>query len=493
MTTHRLFHGAIITPVSVHKAEFWPKALLYVNPAGTIEWIVSDVEPSEIQSVALEKGLVVDDSIDIYELRHGEWLMPGFIDTHTHAPQFPNIGIGGQYELLDWLNNVTFPTESRFADIKFAERVYSSVVDRVLNSGTTTCCYYGTLHLEATKVLAQIVHDKGQRAFVGKCNMNRNSGSYQEDSTAQSIDNTKKLISSIRALSSATSAPLVHPILTPRFAISCTPDLLNALGELVKQDPTLAIQTHISENLGEISFTRELFPEAASYTDVYKRAGLLTDRTILAHAIHLSNDEMEVIKCCGSGISHCPTSNFYLNSGVARVGEMLDRGLKVGLGTDCSGGFSPSILTAIRDAGFASKVMGMTAVGSLPSPFAKPHINGTKAVNGSTDKPTLANKTLPLSALLHLATLGGAQLCNLEQTVGSLEAGKEFDAVLVSVRPEAGNAGIWANLVQGSQSEGEEMPTDSLEALLEKFFVCGDDRNVRKVWVRGRLVGGVDK
>ncbi|KAJ1300603.1 hypothetical protein OPQ81_002257 [Rhizoctonia solani] len=489
MATHRLFYGAIITPVSVHKAEFWPNALLYVNPAGIIEWIVSDVGSSRVQSVALEKGLVLDDSVEVYELRHGEWLMPGFVDTHTHAPQFPNIGIGGQYELLDWLNNVTFPTESRFKDTKFAERVYSSVVDRVLNSGTTTCCYYGTLHREATEVLAKIVHNKGQRAFVGKCNMNRNSGSYQEDSTSQSIENTKKLITSIRALSPASSR-LVHPILTPRFAISCTSDLLNALGDLAREDPTLAIQTHISENLSEIEFTRELFPEASSYTDVYKRAGLLTERTILAHGVHLSNEEMELIRCCGSGISHCPTSNFYLNSGVARVGEMLDRGLKVGLGTDCSGGFSPSILTAVRDAGMASKVIGMTAVGSLPSPYAKLHINGAKST-GTTDKPGLANRTLPLSALLHLATLGGAQLCNLEQTVGSLEAGKEFDAVWVSVRPEAGNEGIWANLAQENKSEnGEDMPADSLEGLLEKFLFCGDDRNVRKVWVRGRLVGG---
>ncbi|CAE7217752.1 unnamed protein product [Rhizoctonia solani] len=489
MTTHRLFHGAIITPVSVHKAEFWPRALLYVNPSGIIEWVVSDVESSQIQSVALEKGLVVDDSVDVYELRHGEWLMPGFIDTHTHAPQFPNIGIGGQYELLDWLNNVTFPTESRFADTQFAEQIYSSVVDRVLNSGTTTCCYYGTLHLEATEILAKIVHNKGQRAFVGKCNMNRNSGSYQELTTAESIEHTKKLISSIRALSP--TSPLVHPILTPRFAISCTPDLLNALGDLAKQDPTLAIQTHISENVSEIEFTRELFPEASSYADVYKRAGLLTDRTILAHAVHLSDEEIEVVKRCGSGISHCPTSNFYLNSGVARVGELLDRGLKVGLGTDCSGGFSPSILTAVRDAGIASKVIGMTAVGSLPSPYAKPHLNGVKTTTTTTDKPTLANKTLPLSALLHLSTLGGAQLCNLDHTVGSLEAGKEFDAVWVSVRAEAGNAGIWANLGDGAKG-GEQMPADSLEALLEKFFFCGNDRNVRKVWVRGRLVGGVD-
>ncbi|QRW26290.1 amidohydrolase family protein [Rhizoctonia solani] len=428
MPTHRLFHGSVITPVSVHKTEFWPQALLCVNSAGIIEWIVSDVKSSQLQTVALEKGLVLDDSVEIYELRHGEWLMPGFIDTHTHAPQFPNIGIGGQYELLEWLNNVTFPTESRFHDTTFAERVYSAVVDRVLNSGTTTCCYYGTLHLEATQVLAKLTHDKGQRAFVGKCNMNRESGKYQEDSTSQSIENTKKLISYIRALS-PNSAPLVHPISPP-----------------------------VLQFLALIDFTLKLFPKASTYTDVYKRAGLLTDRTILAHAVHLSNDEMEEIKSCGSGISHCPTSNFYLNSGVARVGEMLDRGLKVGLGTDCS--------PALRERTSHNVQWHRT--------------------------PKLAEN--PLSALLHLSTLGGAQLCNLEQTTGSLEAGKEFDAVLVSVRPETGNANVWANLPAGvNSSAGEEMPADSLEALLEKFFFCGSDRNVRRVWVRGRLVGGVEK
>lgn len=157
--------------------------------------------------------------------------------------------------------------------------------------------------------------------------MDRNSAPYQEPSVDQSISDTKLLISHIRSLSP--SSPLVHPILTPRFAISCTPELLTSLGSLAASDPTLAIQTHISENQKEIEFTKELFPKCATYTDVYKHFGLLGERTILAHAVHLSDGEMGVVKECGAGVSHCPTSNFYLNSGVARVGEMLDRGIKV--------------------------------------------------------------------------------------------------------------------------------------------------------------------
>ncbi|KAG8694116.1 hypothetical protein FRC08_008697 [Ceratobasidium sp. 394] len=297
--------------------------------------------------------------------------------------------------------------------------------------------------------------------------MDRNSAPYQEHCASQSITDTQTLISHIRSLSPTN--PLVHPILTPRFAISCTSELLSSLGKLAQSDKTLAIQTHISENTKEIDFTRELFPSCSSYAGVYKDHGLLCERTILAHGVHLTEDELVMVKECGAGVSHCPTSNFYLNSGVCKVGDLLDRGIKVGLGTDCSGGFSPSILSAVRDAVIASKVIAMS---STPSANAN---------------AKLANRTLPLATLLHLATLGGAQLCNLSSQIGSLEPGKEFDAILVSVRPENGGS-VWANV-----EEGEEGGRDELGALLEKFFMCGDDRNVRRVWVRGRLVGGVDK
>lgn len=156
--------------------------------------------------------------------------------------------------------------------------------------------------------------------------MNRNSPDYyREVSTDQSIHDTKELISYIRSLNS----DLVHPVLTPRFAISCTDDLLFALGRLAKQETSLAIQTHISENKGEIFDTQKLFPKCSSYADVYYQHGLLTERTILGHGVHLGESELNLIAETRSGISHCPTSNFNLSSGMARVGEMLDRGIKV--------------------------------------------------------------------------------------------------------------------------------------------------------------------
>ncbi|KAK7693766.1 hypothetical protein QCA50_003338 [Cerrena zonata] len=398
-----------------------------------------------------------------------------------------NIGRGQQYELLDWLAEVTFPMESRFRDVNFARKAYPSVVRRIINCGTTTCCYYGTLHLESTKILADIIHASGQRAFVGKCNMDRNSPDYYvEPSSAESVSATRELVSYIRSLTPTYSKEnaLVHPILTPRFAISCTSELLGSLGQLAAEDRDLAIQTHISENASEIEFTKSLFPaktlpgftgDDATYIDVYDAFGLLRENTILAHGVHLSDSELEVIKQRGAGVSHCPTSNFNLRSGCAKVGSWLDKGIKVGLGTDVSGGFSPSILRTIQDASICSKVI---ATSSPPS--------------ASSLVGTFADRQLPVATLLYLATLGGASLCNLSSTIGSLTPNKSFDALVVSVRSDDGNPNVLGfDLDEELNGRGKTEEAD-LEDILERFLFCGDDRNIRRVYVKGKLIGGVE-
>ncbi|PCH37847.1 Metallo-dependent hydrolase [Wolfiporia cocos MD-104 SS10] len=442
--------------------------------------------------------------------------MPGFIDTHTHAPQMPNIGSGQQYELLDWLAEVTFPMEARFADVNFAQQVYGSVVRRIIDCGTTTCCYYGTLHLDATKKLADIVYARGQRAFVGKCNMVRNSPEYYiEPSTEASLTATRELISYIRALplNPRTREPLVRPILTPRFALSCTHELLSSLGSLARANLGLAIQTHVSENASEIAFTKRSFPAASlpappvqdaegaaareTYAGVYDAFGLLRGNTVLAHAVHLENSEVELIKARGAGISHCPTSNFNLRSGCAKVGMLLDRGVKVGLGTDVSGGFSPSILRTVQDASVCSKVVAFQHQPSKDE--LDPDVS---AQNDAQTQHRFANRQLPVATLLHLATLGGAQVCNLAARVGSLAPGKAFDALVVSVRSDAGNPAVWGaelDAALGVGASGGETgmkggrvrtATQELEGMLERFLFCGDDRNIRRVYVQGRLIGG---
>ncbi|GLB34642.1 putative amidohydrolase family protein [Lyophyllum shimeji] len=468
-----IFYGPVISPESLTSYKALPNCLLSVGPSGTIDWLVEDVEEHALQKTLAQKGCI---DVNVTVLPSGRFLLPGFIDTHTHAPQLPNIGSGQQYELLDWLSNVTFPTEAKFSDLEFARRTYESVVRRILDCGTTTCCYYGTLHLEATKALADIVHISGQRAFIGKCNMDRNCPEYYvEPSVEVSLRETRELISHIRSQSSrgspeqvsgSLSPDLVQPVLTPRFAVSCTPELLSSLGELASSDPSLLIQTHISENKAEIAFVKELFSEAPHYAGVYESFGLLRHNTILAHAVHLEDAEVELIAERKTGISHCPTSNFNLSSGVAPVGRFLDRGIKVGLGTDVSGGFSPSILNTIQNASIASKILAMQAgpQGSSPTGFA--------------------NRQLSVATLLYLATLGGAEVCGLEKVVGSFAPGKSFDALIIDARNNCGNPGLW---YPDHDIAGNSKPT--LDGLLERFLFCGDDRNISRVYVQGRFIG----
>jgi len=302
--------------------------------------------------------------------------------------------------------------------------------------------------------------------------MDRNSPHYYvEPSVSESINATHALISHIRSLP---EPRLVEPVLTPRFAISCTSDLMYQLGEIARRDPLLRIQTHISESRGEVERTLELFPTATSYADVYDKHGLLGSRTILAHAIHLEDEEIVLLKERGAGVSHCPTSNFNLRSGICSLGKLIDRGIKVGLGTDVSGGFSPSILTAIQQASTASKVLAMQA-DVAPS-----------------DVHTYAGYQLPLVTLLYLATLGGARVCGLGDRIGSFAIGKAFDALLVSVRGDTSNPALW-DLDLDKELRIEPAEGKELDIWLERFFFTGDDRNIKRVYVQGRWIGGTEQ
>lgn len=338
---------------------------------------------------------------------------------------------------------------------------------------------------------------------------------YVEPSADASLQATLSLISHIRALTAHPASALVQPILTPRFAISCTPELLARLSALAVSDPGLAIQTHVSENRGEIAYTKALFPPAVlpprpdgrprgatTYAGVYDAYNLLRENTVLAHAVHLEEDEIELIRARNAGVSHCPTSNFNLRSGCPKIGVLLDRGIKVcihvggytamlisvlqvGLGTDVSGGFSLSMLTAIQHASVASKLVTLH---HAPDP-------ADTAAPGS-----FAARHLSIPTLLYLATQGGADVCNIAARTGSLDAGKAFDALVVSVRSAAGNPHVWGadldaelGITRGGEAQSPaERETQELEAMLERFLFCGDDRNIKRVYVQGRMIGGTE-
>ncbi|KAF8559639.1 guanine deaminase [Imleria badia] len=471
MTT--IYSGPIINPQSLTSYRAHPACLIAVGQDGNILWIDTDVDTAIARHGVQSHTLV--------KLNPGEFIMPGLIDTHIHACQFQNLGVGGDLQLLDWLTTYTFPAESKFKDLDYAERIYTDVVQRVIASGTTTCCYYGSLHRDSTMRLADIVRQKGQRAFVGKCNMNWHCPDYYvEKSVQESISTTVDLIRYIQALPlSPAQEPLVHPVITPRFAISCTPELLAELGDLAEKMPNVAIQTHISENQKEVDDTLKYF-SADSYAGVYDKFKLLRHNTILAHGVWLTEKEMDLIAERGAGLSHCPTSNFYLSSGMARVGLLLDHGVKVGLGSDVSGGYNPSILHAIQMASIASK---MLAIQSESNKCGSGHEHD---VHGHKEK-RFANKKLGVETLLYLATKGGAEVCCLQDRIGSFEPGKAFDALLVSVRSESGNPAMWS-----SDLERDPSPESKLKQWLEQFLFCGDNRNIKKVIVQGAVIGGQD-
>jgi len=307
---------------------------------------------------------------------------------------------------------------------------------------------------------------------------------YHEEKAQDSIDSTKALFKHIHQLrKSADGTPFVYPVLTPRFALSCTKHLLELLKCFVEEQDSpnrpLAIQTHISENMKEVEDTLHIFKDCPSYAAVYHKYGLLRQGTILGHGVYLTDDEMKLIAKQEAGVSHCPTSNFYLSSGMAQVGKLLDHGVKVGLGTDVSGGYSPSMLTTIQNASNVSKMLFANA--QAAERRGEKHFHEGKR----------ANRKLTVANLLYLATLGGAKVCNLEKRIGSLDEGKAFDALLVSVRDETGNPAVWGYNPHRDSHNSNTLPDEkTLKTWLERFLFCGDDRNIRKVYVQGRLIGG---
>ncbi|KAM8707180.1 hypothetical protein ACLKA7_011300 [Drosophila subpalustris] len=396
-----------------------------------------------------------DDPKSLTEVRLSEFqfLCPGFCDGHIHAPQYAQIGLGMSVPLLDWLNTYTFPTEAKYVDQEFALRIYRSVVEATLRCGTTLASYFATNDLPSTLILAQEALRQGQRALIGKVCSNCNSPDYYVETTEEAVKGTETFVEELQKLKSS----LVLPTITPRFALSCSKKLLRKLGDIAKKYD-LHIQSHISENLQEIQVVNDIFK--TSYAGAYDEAGLLTKKTVMAHGVHLEDEEIALLKERGTSIIHCPASNTNLNSGLCDVQRLIKAGVTVGLGTDVSGGNSVSILHALARALDVSKHIDV---------FNRQDIRGT----GPAKSPKENYQQLTYKQAFYLATLGGAKALSLDHVTGNFAVGKEFDALLVDVSVL-------------------EKPHRSLtvDELLEKFIYTGDDRNIKSVFVAGRIVKG---
>ena len=259
----------------------------------------------------------------------GGLIMPSFADLHLHAPQYPMLGMGMDLPLLDWLDTYTFRTEARFGDTDYARRVYRQLAEDLITSGTTRVAMFSSRHTDATLILMEELEKAGVTGYVGKVNMDRSAGLSQEE-TKESISETLRWLENCHF-------DLVKPILTPRFTPSCTNELMAALGKLAAERD-LPVQSHLSENAGEIALVGELHPDCPQYWESYEKYGLWKDRTLMAHCVHSDGREQEAMARAGVWAVHCAASNVNLCSGTAPVRELVEHGVHVALGSDIAGG-----------------------------------------------------------------------------------------------------------------------------------------------------------
>jgi guanine deaminase len=362
-------------------------------------------------------------------------IAPGFIDTHVHYVQ---TGIVASYgtQLLDWLDRYAFPAELAFEDAAHAAAVARVFCDELLRNGTTTALVFCAVYPQSVDALFAEAERRGMRLIAGKVLMDRNAPESLRDSAQQGYDDSKALIARWHRRGRSLYA------ITPRFAGTSTPAQLDAAGSLWREHPDVLVQTHIAENRREVEWTAQLFPERKNYLDIYDHHGLIGRRAVLAHGVHLSEDEMCRCHESGTAIAHCPTSNLFLGSGFFRLGALKDprRPVQVGLGTDIGGGTSFSLLATMGAAYQVAQFDG---------------------------------RALSAVEAFYLATLGGARALALEDKIGSLAPGREADLVVLDPKATPLLA------LRHARSESVE---DTLFALM----MLGDDRAVRAAYVAGK-------
>ena len=362
-------------------------------------------------------------------------IIPGMNDLHCHAPQFRNLGMAMDKELIPWLDNYTFPEEGKFKSIEYSDKVYKNFIKEVWRHGTTRIAVFATVHKDSSIRLMDLFKQSGLGALVGKVNMNINCTYDLLENTEKSISDTEYILENYY-----NDDELVNPIITPRFIPSCNSELLKSLGDLaVKYNvPT---QSHLSENLGEIDWVKQLQPESEFYGDAYNRFNLFGQtKTLMAHCVYSCDKELELMKKNNVFAVHCPNSNLNLGSGIMPVRKFLDNGINIVLGSDISGGHDLSIFKVMVNAIQCSKLLW---------------VNSNKQVD-----------FLTLSEAFYMATKGGGSFFG---KVGSFEKNYDFDALILddsNLNPES----------------------YSLIERLERFIYIGDDRNIIHRYVRGEEI-----
>lgn len=414
--------------------------IIYAKEIGTLEILEQHYlvcEDGKVQGIYPElpeqfRGIPVEELGD-------RIIIPGLTDLHVHAPQYSFRSLNMDMELLEWLETNTFPEESKFQNLEYAKKAYGIFTENVKHSATTRACIFGTIHNEATLLLMDQLEKAGIAAMVGKVNMDRNSPDYLREASAE--ESAKATRAWIQAVAER-HYEHVQPILTPRFTPSCSDELMELLHGIQKETG-LPVQSHLSENPGEIAWVQELCPWSKFYGDAYDHFGLFGGecRTIMAHCVYSGEEEIQRMKEKGVFIAHCPESNTNLSSGIAPVRRYLDEQIPVGLGSDVAGGTTENLFAAMRYAIQASKLRWRLSDQSL--------------------------QPLNMEEVFYLASKGGGAFFG---KVGSFEPGYEFDAVILD------------------DARLEHPQPLTVKQRLERVIYLGDEREVAGKYVAGRKV-----
>ncbi len=370
---------------------------------------------------------------------HGDCLIiPGLVDLHIHAPQYSFRGLGMDMELLEWLETNTFPEEAKYESPEYARKAYQIFADNMRRSATTRACIFGTVHRPATLLLMDMMEKTGLDTMIGKVNMDRNCPDYIIEETEESAGETLEWIKDVLHRKYKNT----RPILTPRFTPSCTDELMEELKKL-QMRYGLPLQSHLSENPGEIAWVKELCPWAEFYGDAYDRFGLFGADcpTVMAHCVYSGEQEIERMKENGVFIAHCPESNMNVSSGIAPVRTFLEQGLHVGIGSDVAGGSTENLFRAMAHAVQSSKLRWRLTDDNL--------------------------EALTAEEVFYMATKGGGAFFG---KVGSFEKGYEFDAVVLD-----------------DTRLKHPQPLD-VRNRLERMIYLADEREIRAKYVKGKEI-----
>ena len=450
------FYGSFFHTPVYGTFEYLQDALIEVDMKGVIMRVVKHEDPEQPELLARYRK--ADMLVELGENRYG---LPGFVDIHVHAPQWPQASLALDEPLYLWLEQRTFPLESRFADLDFANQVYKNLVDQLVARGSTTTVYLGSAHLDSTILLAEICANAGQRALVGKTVMDdpfANPDYYRDASPLQALKDTETLIQEVEGIGRRSRSG-VWPVITPRFIPSCTDDVLRGLGDIAETTGAY-VQTHCNEGQWEHDVVLERFGKTDPYA--LRDFGLLREHAIMAHCPYLTEEEGEMFAELGVSIAHCPMANSYFSSAVAPIQRFRRQGIHVGLGTDISGGYSPSMYENIRQAVLVSRLLETGVNAMLPAEERGGLGEGTR---------------VSLMEAFWLATAGGAEALGLP--VATFEPGKAFDLQVVDVKRRDSDLTGFGVFY-------------SPEVQLSRILYLSTPDNIRQVWAQGRLLRDKD-